>query len=126
MCSAQVAAQIQKIHGEETDSLLYNDEQILQNVIKLAYLSYSRQYIRFEELEAGNGYVDIVYLPKRRSFYPALVIELKWNQSAKGAIAQIKEKRYPEALANYGDEILLVGINYDRDTREHSCVIEKV
>lgn len=61
---------------------------------------------------------------------PALVIELKWNKSAKGAIEQIKEKRYFDVLENYGGDILLVGISYDRDAveekRKHTCVIEKI
>jgi len=61
---------------------------------------------------------------------PALVIELKWNKSAEGAIAQIRDKRYYNALEGYGGEILLVGISYDRDAggdkRKHTCVIEKV
>ena len=29
---------------------------------------------------------------------PAIVIELKWNKSAQGAITQIKNKRYAEVL----------------------------
>ena len=61
---------------------------------------------------------------------PALVIELKWNQSANGAIAQIREKKYPEALKGFGGEVLLVGIGYDKDTgagkRKHTCKIEKI
>lgn len=82
-----------------------------------------------EELPSGDGYADIVYLPEKMSPLPALVIELKWNRSAQGAIAQIKEKRYPEALLGFGGDILLVGIAYDReakgDKHRHSCVIEK-
>lgn len=55
-------------------------------------------------------------------------VELKWNRSAKGAIDQIKEKRYPKVLSGYGGEILLVGISYDKEARDrrHTCVIEKV
>ena len=83
----------------------------------------------FEELPAGAGYADIVYLPKKDSVLPALIIELKWNQSAEGAIEQIKNKRYPEAVKGYGGEILLVGINYNREAsageRKHQCRIER-
>ena len=125
-----VAAQIQKIHSEETAILFYNDEQALRSVIKLAYFSYKDYYLKFEELPAGDGYADIVYLPKKTAPVPALVIELKWNKSAEGAIAQIKEKRYPDVLKGYGGDLLLVGINYDKDAkdekRRHTCVIEKV
>lgn len=124
-----VAAQIEKIHREETAPLHYNRENSLRSVIKLAYYTYRDNYLQWEELPGGEGYADVVYLPKRDSGYPALVIELKWNQSAKGAIDQIVKKKYPEVLKDYGSDILLVGINYDKDApageRKHSCRIEK-
>ena len=110
-----VAAQVQKIHMEESAILFYNDEQALRSVIKLAYFSYRDYYIKFEELPAGEGYADIVNLLKKASPVPALVIELKWNHSAKGAIDQIREKKYSDALKGYGGDILLVGIGYDKD-----------
>lgn len=44
-----------------------------------------------------------------------MIIELKWNHSAEGAVAQIKDKRYPEAVKGYGGEVLLVRINYNRE-----------
>lgn len=125
-----VADQIEKIHAEETAVLFYNDEQALRSVIKIAYFSYKDHYLKFEELPGGDGYADIVYLPKKDSMLPALVIEMKWNQSAKGAIAQIKDKKYPDAIKDYGGEVLLVGINYDKHAptgkRKHECVIEKM
>ena len=48
----------------------------------------------------------MVYLPKHDSGWPALVIELKWDKSAEGAIDQILEKQYPGALKDYGSEIM--------------------
>ena len=85
--------------------------------------------MKFEELPAGDGYADLVYLPRKNSPVPALIVELKWNQSAKGVIDQIREKKYPEALKNYGGEVLLVGIGYDRNAgegkRKHTCKIER-
>ena len=68
---------------------------------------------------------DIVYLPLRNVERPALVVELKWDKSAWGAIEQIKDKRYGEWIESYMGDILLVGVNYDRDTKKHQCVIEK-
>ena len=125
-----VAAQIEKIHAEETAVLFYNDEQALRSVIKLAYFSYKDYYLKFKELPAGEGYADMVYLPKKDSMLPALVIEMKWNKSATGAIAQIKDRRYPDTIKEYGGEVLLVGINYDKNApagkRKHECVIEKM
>ena len=78
------------------------------------------------ELPAGRGFADLVFLPRREyPEIPALIIELKWNHSAETAIQQIKEKKYVKALDDYNGEILLVGINYDKKSKEHQCVIEK-
>ena len=66
----------------------------------------------------------MVYLPRRDTDKPALVVELKWNKNATAAIQQIKEKKYPSALAQYTGNILLVGISYDKKSKEHGCVIE--
>ena len=123
-----VAEQIEKIHSEEAP-LHYNSEQALSSVIKRAYFSFGDKFILFEELPAGDGYADVVYLPKKDSMIPALVVELKWNQTAEGAIQQIKDRKYPSAIQEYGGEILLIGINYSKEAsagkRKHSCIIEK-
>jgi hypothetical protein len=66
-----------------------------------------------------------VYLPRKHSDKPAMIVELKYNKTAKAAIDQIKEKKYPKSLQDYKGNLLLVGINYDKDTKKHSCVIEE-
>lgn len=123
-----VARQIEKIHEEESP-LYYNNEQALRSVIKRAYFSYGDEYVMFEELPAGVGYADIVYLPKRDSVLPVLIVELKWNQSGESALEQIRDRRYPVAFKSYGSDILLVGISYDREAvagkRKHQCRIEQ-
>ena len=123
-----VAAQIEKIHREETAPLHYNNEESLRSVIKLAYYTYRDYYVQWEELPAGEGYADIVYIPKTDSDLPVLLIELKWNDSADTAIRQIRDRRYPESLVGYGKKILMVGISYDREKpagkRKHRCRIE--
>ena len=63
--------------------------------------------------------------PEYRNDYPALIVELKWNQNARTALQQIREKNYPASILDYTGEILLVGINYDRDSKQHQCQIEK-
>ena len=40
-------------------------------------------------------------------------------------IDQTRRKDYPAKLRDDADHLLLVGINYDRDTKQHSCRIEK-
>jgi hypothetical protein len=72
-----------------------------------------------------RGFADVVFLPRKNSNRPAIVVELKWNQSAEGAIAQIRSKNYGESLKDYAGEVLLVGINYDKESKEHQCIIEK-
>lgn len=122
-----VAAQIERVHAEETSPLHYNREDSLRSVIKLAYYTYRDHYLQWEELPAGDGYADVVYIPRHDSDWPALVIELKWNKSVEGAISQILQKRYPDALKNLGCPVLLVGITYEKDSpssgRKHSCKI---
>lgn len=77
------------------------------------------------KLPTGNGFADMVFLPKRTSLNPALVVELKWDKTAEGAISQIKSKGYVSVLKEYKGNILLVGINYEKKSRKHQCRIEK-
>lgn len=123
-----VARQIEKVHEEESP-LYYNNEQALRSVIKRAYFSYGDEYVMFEELAGGSGYADVVYLPKKNSPLPVLIVELKWNQSADSALEQIRDRRYHKAVEGYGSHILLVGISYDRNApageRKHYCRIER-
>ena len=127
-----VATELQRVHTEEYTPRHYNNEQALRGTIKLALFAYRDEYIQMEELAGGTGYADIVYLPKRNSDFPALVIELKVldkahpERNAQGAIAQIKQRHYPAIIQNDMDEILLVGISYDKDdpNKKHTCQIE--
>ncbi len=122
-----VSAQIDKIHMEYASAISYNNENSLAGVLSIAYLSAMEYYFKpIRELPTGRGFADFVFLPKPeyRRDYPALLAELKWNQNADSALAQIKEKRYPDSLTGYTDRILLVGINYDKKSKKHSCVLE--
>ena len=121
-----VAGAFSRIRETEYAPAYYNNEQALRYIIKFAYISSVDQYARLEELPTGRGLADIVFVPKKRSVLPAMIIELKWSKSAEGAINQIYEKKYPSALKGYGGSIVLVGINYDQKTKEHSCRIETV
>lgn len=120
-----VAVAIQEAHKEGTAPIFYNNEQALRSVIRFAYISCVDEFLRIDELPSGHGYADVVFFPKKASSMPLLLIELKWNQSAEGAIEQIKEKDYPQVLKDYGSKMLLVGINYDAESKIHSCKIEE-
>ena len=130
MDAEAVARQIEKVHTEETSPLFYNNEQALRSVVKLAYFAYRDYYLEFQEIPSGTGIADVVYFPKKKTDLPALLIELKWDKTAVGAIQQIKDKNYPDIIKDYGGEILLVGINYDKAAppgeRHYTCVIERV
>lgn len=121
----KVADAIEKMHSASTAPIFYDNEQALRSVIRLAFISCMEQFREIQELPSGNGYADMVYLPKKGSVMPIMLVELKWNKGAEGAIAQIKERNYPEVFEGYGSEVLLVGISYDERTKKHECVIEK-
>lgn len=123
-----VAEKIERIHTEYASVIQYNDENSLSSVLAIGYLSAMQYYFKpVREMPSGKGFADFVFLPKPEftGTYPALVAELKWNKSAKAAIGQIKERNYPSALRHYTGDILLVGINYDKNSKEHQCIIEK-
>jgi hypothetical protein len=90
----------------------------------LAYYNAVNDYTVIRELPTGLGFADIVYLPRKHSDKPAMLVELKYNKNAKAAIGQIKERKYLKSLEDYKGNLLLVGINYDKETKEHTCVIE--
>ena len=78
------------------------------------------------EFPTGKGFADICFIPRKMHLdKPAVIIELKWDKSAKGAISQIKEKHYVDALKDYKGKLLLAGINYDKNTKKHTCMIEE-
>ena len=125
-CDADyVAEQLEELHSENTSIFKYNDENALSCVISIAYYYARNDYHMLRELPTGKGYADIVFLPRKNVAKPALVIELKRDATATTAIDQIKERRYPQLLEHYSGPMLLVGINYDTDTKRHTCRIER-
>ena len=125
----RVAGLIELAHETYTSVLTYNDENSLSCVLTMAYFTAPAYYNIIREMPAGKGFADFVFIPRANAGYrPAMVVELKYNQSADTAIRQIKEKRYQGALSGYQGKILLVGINYDadgKDKKHHTCVIEE-
>ena len=117
---------IDTAHDENTSILSYNDENSLACVLSVAYIWAKNEYIIHREYATGKGYADLVLIPRRNVSKPALVIELKFNHSADTALDQIRRKDYPAKIAEYTGEILLVGINYDKETKQHSCKIDKM
>lgn len=123
--SGKVAEQIDEIHLSAVPILTYNDENSLSCVVTLAYISARAEYTMIREFPTGKGFADIVFLPHSHSDKPAMIVELKWNKKVEGAISQIKEKKYVKALEDYTGELLLVAVNYDKESKKHQCIIEK-
>ena len=130
--AGKVADILEKAHNK-ADNKTYNDEAALSYAVRYAYLAADKYYTMIPELDSGKGYVDIAYLPSPEyPDKPVLLIELKYDKSAEGAIAQIRRQNYPDRLVHYKGNILMVGINYNKNTsntsiayKHHSCVIEK-
>ena len=121
----QVAEGIRLAHFE-TSQLQYNDENALSYTISLALYAARNFYTVYRELPGGKGFADLVFVPRKRyQDKPALVVELKWDKTAEGALAQIKDKEYCRSLEEYQGNLLLVGINYNKKTKEHVCRIEE-
>ena len=127
----KVAEILEKAH-DLTGNKTYNDEAALSYAVQYAYYAAQKYYTTILELDSGKGYADIVFIPSPKfSDKPAMVIELKYNKDAETALSQIKNRNYPDRLEHYKGNILLVGIDYDKDVlstnkeyKHHKCIIE--
>lgn len=120
-----VSSTLEKFHEQYSSVLKYNDENSLSCVITLAYFFARQKYTIIREFPSGKGFADLAFTP----FYkedPALLIEMKVDASANTALDQIKDKNYPQSLDKYKKNLILVGISYDRKTKQHTCKIEKM
>ena len=130
-CDANRVAELLEAAHNKTGNRTYNSEAGLCYAIQLAYYSAQDLYTILPELDTGKGYADLTFIPKTPD-KPALLVELKYEESAETAIAQIHRQNYPERLSHYKGNLILVGINYDKEVRNdkplykhHSCRIEK-
>ena len=121
-----VARGVDAAHDENTSILSYNDENSLACVLSIAYYYASNDYIIHRELATGKGFADLVLIPRKNVDSPAIVIELKYDKAVNTAIEQIKRRQYPDKVAQYADRLLLVGITYDRESKQHHCRIERL
>lgn len=119
-------------HNTESPILSYNSEIELSAVINLVYLSARDKYRVEREDKAGKGYVDFIFYPEKKNT-PAIILELKVDASPEEAIQQIKDKQYILRLQGklgekpkYAGRILLVGINYNKESKIHACKTEYV
>jgi RecB family endonuclease NucS len=119
-----VAKALDETHIHVTSNLSYNNEDALASAVYLAYVYALNEYTIIKEMTTGKGFADVVFIPVLTD-KPAMVIELKRNGSTESALKQIKERKYFDSLSQYKGNLLLVGINYDEETKTHTCEIEE-
>ena len=130
---ADLIAELLEAAHNQAGNKTYNDEAALSYAIQYAYYAAQKYYTTILELDSGKGFADIVYLPSSKyPDKPALLVELKYNRSADTAISQIKRQQYPDRLEHYKGNLLLIGIDYDKDIpsdkpefKHHHCRIER-
>ena len=121
-----VAQTIDVAHSDNTSILSYNNENSMACVLAIAFYAARADYVFHRELPTGKGFADLVLLPRKNVSKPAMVLELKYDSTTGTAIDQIRERRYPEKVAQHTDDLLLVAISYNREQKTHKCKIEKL
>ncbi len=129
--SHAVEKALEDIHMSKSSVLKYNDENSLACAIYIAYYTAGRFYEIVRELPSGKGFADVVFIPRRNTDRPAMLVELKYEKTADSAINQIQDNQYDGILRDYFGNLILVGINYDKESRgknakRHTCVIKYV
>lgn len=122
----RVADLIAEVHNDNVSVIQYNDENSLACVLTLAYYSAQDTYAVYRELQGGEGFADLVFVPRRGNTNPAMIVELKWDKNAGIALEQIKDRKYIKCLKDHEGKVLFVGINYDKKTKQHECRFETV
>lgn len=121
----KVATMIEKSHQDYASILEYNDENSLALAIQMSYYTARNYYVVVREFPSGKGFADLAFIPKQGIDKPAMIVELKWDDSVDSAISQIIERKYTGKLVEYTDNILLVGINYSKKEKRYECRIMK-
>lgn len=119
-----VAKALSDAHEQLMSKQRYNHEACLQSAIRFAYFYATSRYTIISELPAGKGYADVVFIPYIPNV-PAMIVELKRNQSTGAALSQIEQKQYFNVMDKYQGELLLVAVNYDEKSNEHTCEIKR-
>ena len=92
-----VAEAVARAHAEACSIQRYNNEGSFQSALHLAYYYAKSCYTLVNELPGGKGFADVAFIPYKPDV-PAIIIELKKDDTTSAAISQIRERRYPEAL----------------------------
>jgi len=131
-----VARLVEAAHQENTSIIRYSDENSMACVLAIAYYYAHGDYIFHREFQTGRGFADLVMIPRKNVDSPAIIVELKYNDTTGTALDQIRDRHYPDKVAEYMNsphrakpcetdaDILLVAVTYDKKSKEHHCEIE--
>ena len=119
-----MARLVEAAHQENTSIIRYSDENSMACVLAIAYYYAHGDYIFHREYQTGRGFADLVLIPRKNVESPAIIVELKYVGTTGTALDQIRDRHYPDKVAEYTGDILLVAVTYDRKTKEHRCEIE--
>lgn len=78
--SDKVAKAIEAAHRRNSSVLNYNNEQSLRFIILIVYYYARENYDIVQEMPSGNGFADIMFVPKPfvdSTAFPPIVVELK-------------------------------------------------
>ena len=123
--AATVARMVQDAHIDNTSLIKYSDENSMSCVLSIAYYYAHGDYIFHREYQTGTGFADLVLMPRKNTSTPAIIVELKYNDTTGTALEQIHRQHYPQKVSEYTGDILLVAISFDKKTKEHQCQIER-
>ena len=116
---------LDKNHKELASPFNKNKEDVLGIIVEISYYNMIRDYdIRKEETNI-LGRADIIYHPLKPG-KPALIVELKVDDTPENAIKQIEEKGYLRSLAGFKGKAYLLGISYDSKSLKHTSRIKVV
>ncbi len=120
---ATLAQLIEEAHDKEIDLFSYNDENSIACLLTLCYIKARDDYDIKREDKTGKGRCDMIFRPMNGG--PAIIIELKVNDTPESAIQQIIDKNYIQEVEN-NREIILVGISYNKSDKIHKAEIQKI
>ena len=134
--AATVARMVQDAHIDNASLIKYSDERStfgrsataensMSCVLSIAYYYAHGDYIFHREYQTGTGFADLVLMPRKNTSTPAIIVELKYNDTTGTALEQIHRQHYPQKVSEYTGDILLVAISFDKKTKEHQCQIER-
>ncbi len=112
-------------HEEFAGPFNKNREDVLGIIVMISFYNMNKNYAIHKEETGILGRADIVYHPLKND-RPALIVELKIDDSPENAIKQIEEKKYVDSLKGYKGKVFLLGISYDSKTLKHSSKIKVI